>query len=140
MWNEAGELTPSLASIYDYGFKPVDFDPMTNWPSQKSSTASFKPFPPDLSDEHIFNANPKHIAYDNILRLAARYSSSEILKKINEGRSSDVISRTAVDSRIKAALKSKADKEGTLGGKSLSKISAWTLPCGIAVLQKQPLA
>lgn len=107
-------------SIIDYGFSPQDFDPTTTYDSKlspkKPSPHSFKPFPPDLTEEHIFNANPRYLSYDNILRIAPKYNNGQIAEKINANRPVEVVKEGTVGSRIRKALETKADSEQTPGG------------------------
>lgn len=111
------QLPPLPASISDYGFKPKDFEPSTTYTSTLAEKSKFKPFPPDLPEEHIFNADPKQICYGNLLRIATRYSNSQIREKVNEGRPEPVFkSVQVIESRVRSALAWKADKENAIGG------------------------
>ena len=87
------------------GYKDDDFDPRTIYESTIPNKNTYMDFPADLDDAHIFNANPKLIAYGNILRLAQKYSDAEIHAMANKNRPKDVFkSDQVVSSRVKAAV------------------------------------
>ena len=94
-----------------HGLSPDDFDPNTLYEATNTSRSRYKAVPEDLPDEHLFNADPKLLTYDNIIRLATRYSNKDIMTKANEGRPKDVFnSPQAVSSRIRAAMSFMAEE------------------------------
>lgn len=113
-----GGLPALPASIFAHGFTPEDFDATTKYESDKPSKGKFKPFPDDLPETYIFKADPSQIAYDNILRVATKYTNAQIQAKINKGRPEMAVrSSQVIDSRIKTALAWRAEKENVEGGK-----------------------
>ena len=112
---QSGMLLPQ--SVYARGYTDDDFNPTTVWESTVPNKHNYREFPPELDDAYIFNANPRHIAYSNILRLAKKYSNAEICRLVNEGRPKPVFNSTqVVESRVASAVKWVAQNYNYPGG------------------------
>ncbi|KAK0332835.1 hypothetical protein LTS02_009266 [Friedmanniomyces endolithicus] len=113
--------TPSAAEIFASGpitylgctFVPEDFHPRTVWLQTKPHPSHYRECPPAdiIPDELLFHADPKMLAYGNLIRLARHYSNFEIWAFANAGRETPVFnSDTTVAVRLKAACKWMAEK------------------------------
>ena len=112
------------ASIAAHGFTARDFDPATVYSSHQANKNMYRDLPSDLPLDLIFRADPKLIAYGNLLRLATKFSNTEIRRRANEGRPEEVFkSSQTVDSRVRAAIKSAADTWGP--GWTVDVVEAW---------------
>ena len=115
-------------SIYSYGFTDADFDPSRRYDeSLRCSIKSYKEFPDDLLDCHAFNADPRFIAYGNILNLATRHTNAHIFEYVNQRRPKDhdVFRSTGiVTNRLNSAY-DWAVKEGWKGFTSKEEVKAW---------------
>ena len=117
-------LSTLPASVYQLGFTQDHFDPQAIYESTQANKANYNDIPSDVPDEHLFNADPKQIAYGNILRLAAKYPAAEIYRRVNEGRPQPVFkSPQMVESRIKSAMKWAPDHWGN--GWNLGAVGTW---------------
>ncbi|KAK1823066.1 hypothetical protein LTR12_002592 [Friedmanniomyces endolithicus] len=94
-------------------FVREDFNQRTVWLQTKPHPSHYRECPPAdiIPDELLFHADPKMLAYGNLIRLARHYSNFEIWAKANAGRETPVFnSDTTVAVRLKAACKWMAEK------------------------------
>lgn len=125
-------LPSDLSTLYPgCQLTPQDFDPKTVYESSRSNKNAYKMVPEfsavdgrlQIADAHLFNADPKLLAYGNMLRLACKYTPQQILARVNnKNRPARVFKNyQAVESRIKAAIKHAADSQG----ESLEDVRGW---------------
>lgn len=108
---------PIPASVYAQGYTDEDFNPRSIHQSTVPNKKSHRDFPPELQDVHIFNANPKYIAYGNILRLARSYSNVQIVELSNKDRKNAVFNNPqTVEHRINKAIQLHAEQHNVPGG------------------------
>lgn len=105
-------LPPTLPSLPDFALlgrpdlSPADFNPNTVWDSTTASVNAYRQCPVEVPLDYLFHADPKMIAYGNILRLAESFTNTDIFNKVNAWRPQPVLkSVQTVESRITAALK-----------------------------------
>ena len=138
---------PLPASVYALGYTDSDFDPKTYYQSTMSKKNSYKDYPSDLHDKHIFAGDPRYIAQVNILRLATRYSNVDILHNVNKGRPITVTidgkpktvlkNVQVVEGRIKAALTKHAKKNKITDDEAWNWLAAQRAANGIAMKTKK---
>ncbi|KAK0894392.1 hypothetical protein LTS16_006020 [Friedmanniomyces endolithicus] len=113
--------TPSAAEIFASGpitylgctFVREDFTQKTVWLQTRPHPSSYRECPPAdiIPDELLFHADPKMLAYGNLIRLACHFSNIEIWAFANAGRETPVFnSDRTVALRLKAACKWMAEK------------------------------
>ena len=82
-----------------------DFNPRQTWSSTNATTQAYRACPLEVAIEHLLNAEPKMIAFGNLLRLAEQFTTAEIFEKVNEGRDQPVFKTLAsVQSRLRIAV------------------------------------
>jgi len=98
-------LPPLPEGIVQFALTLDDFNPNIVYTQTSPSRVTYKNTPKDVPDEHIFHADPKLIAYGNLLRLATQPSNLEIFSKVNAERPLPVFkSVQTVESRIVGAF------------------------------------
>ncbi|KAH9829130.1 protein odd-skipped-related 2 isoform X1 [Teratosphaeria destructans] len=86
-----------------------DFDPTRKYLRQKPHPCNYRYCPPQVPDSRLLNADPRMLAYGNLLRLARSMTNEEIMAKANEHRPEPVFVKLAVvKERIQAAFKQEA--------------------------------
>ncbi|KAK3703371.1 hypothetical protein LTR37_014477 [Vermiconidia calcicola] len=116
-------LEPIPQFLTDLGFKANDFNPRTIYMSTVATKKTYQDLP-TVPDYYIFRGHPKNIAYGNLVRLATRYSATDILKLSNDGRPQKIFTSTSsVESRLKTAIKWAAEECGCQGG--VEEVTAW---------------
>ncbi|KAK6382568.1 hypothetical protein LTR65_010478 [Meristemomyces frigidus] len=97
---------PDFAALDRPDLTPQDFDPKTVYQTTIVTIRAYRPCPKEVPYERLFNADPKMLAYGNILRLAGKYSNRTIFERANASRSQPAFNSVqTVESRIAAALK-----------------------------------
>ena len=82
-----------------------DFNPRHDWFSAYATTQAYRACPLEVPIAHLLNADPKMIAFGNLLRLAEQFTTAEIFEKVNEGRDQPVFKNLgSVQSRIRIAV------------------------------------
>ncbi|KAI7514393.1 hypothetical protein KC347_g759 [Hortaea werneckii] len=82
-----------------------DFDPRQTWISANATTQAYRACPLEVPIGHLLNAEPRMIAFGNLLRLAEQYTTAEIFEKVNESRDQPVFKTLgSVQSRIRTAV------------------------------------
>lgn len=96
---------PLPQSVVNRDYVAADFDPSRVWNHGPLNRSSYEKYPDDIDDNHIFSGDPNKIAYDNILRLATRYTNSQIFENANKGRPRPAFnSKATVTTRIASAI------------------------------------
>jgi hypothetical protein len=103
---------PVLPPLPDFNFlgrpdlKPEMFDPRTVYLKGTPSEYTYVHCPEQVSDIHLFRADPKMLAYGNLLRLAMNNSNQQIFEKANKDRPTPVFRDVnSVKRRLDAAYK-----------------------------------
>ncbi|GAB1743343.1 hypothetical protein NU219Hw_g9184t1 [Hortaea werneckii] len=82
-----------------------DFNPRHDWISATATTQAYRACPLEVPIGHLLNADPRMIAFGNLLRLAEQFTTAEIFEKVNEGRDQPVFKTLgSVQSRIRIAV------------------------------------
>lgn len=82
-----------------------DFNPRHDWFSTYATTQAYRACPLEVPIAHLLNADPRMIAFGNLLRLAEQFTTAEIFEKVNEGRDQPVFKNLgSVKSRIRIAV------------------------------------
>ncbi|KAI6807100.1 hypothetical protein KC332_g11698 [Hortaea werneckii] len=82
-----------------------DFNPRQTWSTTNATTQAYRACPLEVPIGHLLNAEPKMIAFGNLLRLAEQFTTAEIFEKVNESRDRPVFKTLAsVQSRIRIAV------------------------------------
>ncbi|KAI6879180.1 hypothetical protein KC334_g17095 [Hortaea werneckii] len=82
-----------------------DFNPRHDWFSAYATTQAYRACPLEVPIGHLLNADPRMIAFGNLLRLAEQFTTAEIFEKVNEGRDQPVFKNLgSVQSRIRIAV------------------------------------
>ncbi|KAI7358604.1 hypothetical protein KC367_g4505 [Hortaea werneckii] len=82
-----------------------DFNPRQTWVSTNATTQAYRACPLEVPIGHLLNAEPRMIAFGNLLRLAEQFTTAEIFEKVNEGRDQPVFKTLgSVQSRIRTAV------------------------------------
>ncbi|KAI7670739.1 hypothetical protein KC319_g5785 [Hortaea werneckii] len=82
-----------------------DFNPRQTWSSRNATTQAYRACPLEVPIGHLLNAEPKMIAFGNLLRLAEQFTTAEIFEKVNEGRDQPVFKTLgSVQSRLRIAV------------------------------------
>jgi len=110
---------PALPPLPDFivlgrpDFSAADFDPSVIYESIVAPRKKYRDCPIEVPNEHLLNANPKLLAFGNLLRLAESYSNKDLFENINAGRPQPVFKTVqAIESRISAALDFTAENNG----------------------------
>lgn len=98
------EWTPTRITYLNNTFSPSDFDPATVYETTHPSRSSYRERPPLLPDAWLFGADPRMLAYGNLLSLAQRYRNVDIFERVNAGRAERVFNSVqALESRMRSA-------------------------------------
>ncbi|KAI7084587.1 hypothetical protein KC356_g6631 [Hortaea werneckii] len=82
-----------------------DFNPRQTWVSTNATALAYRACPLEVPIGHLLNAEPRMIAFGNLLRLAEQFTTAEIFEKVNEGRDQPVFKTLgSVQSRIRTAV------------------------------------
>lgn len=83
-----------------------DFNPARTYSTHVVSEKSYRECPQQVDVRHLFHADPRMLAFGNLLRLAERFTNSDIMARANAGRPAPVFKTVqSVQSRVNAALK-----------------------------------
>ncbi|KAF2773066.1 hypothetical protein EJ03DRAFT_333696 [Teratosphaeria nubilosa] len=92
-----------------HNVRAEDFDPTRRYSQQKPRPGNYRYCPPQVPDSRLLNADPRMLAYGNLLRLAKTMTNEEIMAKANEHRPKPVFVKVNVlADRIQAAYKQEA--------------------------------
>lgn len=116
-------LPPLPQVIYDLGLTDADFDPSINHGGNCISSRYIDiPAETNIADGHMFNANSSTIlGFGNLLRLAGRYTITELVAKFNAKRPG-LFKNTLINKRLQAAAKW---AYGRLEWQDVGNVHAW---------------
>lgn len=118
-------LPPLPQAIFDLGLSIADFDPTIDHGELRTSANKYVDISPSvgLPDAHMFNAHcNKIISFGNLLRLASRYTQTDLIRKLNTNRTHLRFKSALITKRLKAAVKWAAGRPEWQG---VGDVEAW---------------